>query len=229
MVKINMKIFTIVKEESKRIQEKNFRDLNGYPLWWHLMSELDGLDVTVNSDSQKFLKQLKKYNLRSIKVIKREQKHIDWENDENIDSSPVEDMLFDFCKTLDSSEIVALTHVTSPFLKKETIFEAIEMLQDNKEAKSIHSVLQIQDFVWKKNENDASPVNFCTNRVQRTQDLQPIIVSKGAFFIAKAGDILKQKKRLPEPLLFFPLSHKESIEIDNFKDLEFAKLLKDSL
>ena len=34
-------------------------------------------------------------------------------------------------------------------------------------------------------------------------------------------DILKQKKRLPEPLLFFPLSHKESIEIDNFEDLEF--------
>ena len=143
MVKINMKIFTIVKEESKRIPDKNFKDLNGNALWWHLLSELDGLDVTVNTDSQKFLKQLKKYNLRSIKVIKREQKHIDWENDENIDSSPVEDMLFDFCKTLDSSEIVVLTHVTSPFLKKETIFEAIDILQVNKEAKSIHSVLQL--------------------------------------------------------------------------------------
>ena len=75
-----MKIFTIIKEESKRIPDKNFKDLNGNPLWWHLLSELDGLDVTVNTDSQKFLNQLKKSNLKSIKVIKREKKHIDWEN-----------------------------------------------------------------------------------------------------------------------------------------------------
>ena len=184
MVKIKMKIFTIIKEESKRIPDKNFKDLNGNPLWWHLLSELDGLDVTVNTDSQKFLNQLKKSKLKSIKVIKREKKHIDWENDESIDSSPVEDMLFDFCKTLDSSEMVVLTHITSPFLKKETIFEAIDMLQVDKESKSIHSVLQIQDFVWKKNDKVASPVNFSRDRVQRTQDLQPIIVSKGAFFIA---------------------------------------------
>ena len=52
------------------------------------------------------------------------------------------------------------------------------------------------------------------------------MVSKGAFFIAKAGDILDQRKRLPEPVLFFPLDHTESIEIDNFDDLEFARLLK---
>ena len=62
--------------------------------------------------------------------------------------------------------------------------------------------------------------------MQRTQDLSPIFVSKGAFFIAKAGDILNQKKRLPEPLIFFPLNHVEGVEIDNFDDLEFARLLK---
>ena len=77
--------------------------------------------------------------------------------------------------------------------------------------------------------NEASPVNFQTDRVQQTQDLSPIFVSKGAFFIAKAGDILDQKKRLPEPLLFFSLDHVQSVEIDNFEDLEFARLLKEKL
>ena len=62
--------------------------------------------------------------------------------------------------------------------------------------------------------------------MQRTQDLTPILVSKGAFFIAKAGDILHQRKRLPQPLLFFPLDHTQSVEIDNFEDLEFLRLLK---
>ena len=221
-----MKIFTIIKEDSKRIPEKNFINVNGHPLWWNLLSELDGLDVTVNTDSQKFIKQLRSSNLKSIQVIKRDQKHIDWENDESIDFSPVEDMLFDFCETLDRSEIVVLTHITSPFLKKETIFDAVDMLQNDSKSKSIHSVHQVQDFVWIKKDSEATPVNFCPDRVQRTQDISPIFVSKGAFFIAKAGDILDQRKRLPQPLLFFPLDHTQSVEIDNFEDLEFARLLK---
>ena len=140
MVKTDMKIFTIIKEQSDRIPNKNFIDVNGHPLWWNLLSELDGLDITVNTDSQKFIKQLQSYDLKTITVIKRLQKHIDWENNKNIDSSPVEDMLFDFCKTLDRSEIVILTHVTSPFLKKETIFDAVNMLNNNKKTKSIHSI-----------------------------------------------------------------------------------------
>ena len=221
-----MKIFTIIKEHSNRIVEKNFTDVNGKPLWWHRLYELNGLDVTVHTESPKFLKQLQSSNLKQIKVIKREEKHIKWENNKSIDSSPVEDMLFDFCKTVDNSEMVVLTHITSPFLKKETILKAIDILQNDHKAKSIHSVLQVQDFVWLKKGSQVSPVNFYTDRVQRTQDLQPILVSKGAFFIAKAGDILDQRKRLPEPLLFFPLNHTESVEIDNFEDLQFARFLK---
>ena len=59
-----MKIFTIIKEDSKRIPNKNFVDVNGHPLWWHLLSELEGLDVTVNTDSQKFIKQLEEIDTR---------------------------------------------------------------------------------------------------------------------------------------------------------------------
>lgn len=221
-----MKIFTIIKDQSERVPDKNFVDVNGHPLWWHLLSELDGLDVSVNTDSQKFIKQLQSSELETIKVIKRLQKHIDWENNENLDSSPVEDMLFDFCETLDRSEIVVLTHVTSPYLKKETIFDGVNILKNDPKSKSIHSVQLIQDFAWVKKNCEASPVNFCQDRVQRTQDISPILVSKGAFFIAKAGDILDQRKRLPEPLLFFPLDHTQAVEIDDFEDLEFAKLLK---
>ena len=171
-----MKIFTIIKENSERIPDKNFIEINGHPLWWHLISELDGLDITVNTDSPKFIKQLQSYKLKSINVIKRHQKHIDWENNKNIDSSPVEDMLFDFCKTIDASETIVLTHVTSPFLKKKTIIDAANMLDDDKKSKSIHSIQLIKDFVWVKKNSQVSPVNFFTDRVQRTQDLSPIMV-----------------------------------------------------
>ena len=150
MVKTKMKVFTIIKEKSERIPDKNFVNINGNPLWWHLLSELDGLDVVVNTDSKKFINQLQNYELKTIKVVERLQKHVDWENNKDIDSSPVEDMLFDFCRSLDRSEIVVLTHVTSPFLKKETIVDAVHLLQKDPKSKSIHSVQMIQDFVWKK-------------------------------------------------------------------------------
>jgi CMP-N-acetylneuraminic acid synthetase len=120
-----------------------------------------------------------------------------------------------------------LTHVTSPFLKKQTIFDAVDVLQNNHKSKSIHSIHEVQDFVWLKRATEAMPVNFCTDRIQRTQDLLPILVSKGAFFIAKAGDILDQRSRLPQPLLFFTLDHMQAVEIDNFVDLAFARLLGD--
>ena len=136
-------------------------------------------------------------NLKSIKA----KNAIDWENDKH-DSSQLK---IAFCKNLDRSEIVVLTHITSPFLKKQTIFDAINMLQNDKKSKSIHSIQQIRDFVWVNDGSEERPVNFATDRVQRTQDLSPISVSKGAFFIARAGDILDQRKRLPEPLIFFPL------------------------
>jgi CMP-N-acetylneuraminic acid synthetase len=226
MVKTKMKVFTIIKEKSERITDKNFVNINGNPLWWHLLSELDGLDIVVNTDSKKFINQLQNYELKTIKVVERLQKHVDWENNKDIDSSPVEDMLFDFCRSLDRSEIVVLTHVTSPFLKKETIVDAVHLLQKDPKSKSIHSVQMIQDFVWKKKDDVSSPVNFSLDRVQRTQDISPIFVSKGAFFIAKAGDILDQQKRLPQPLIFFPLDHIQSLEIDNFEDLEFARFLR---
>ena len=54
----DMKVFTIIKENSERLPNKNFIDVNGHPLWWHLLSELDGMDVTVNTDSEKFIKQI---------------------------------------------------------------------------------------------------------------------------------------------------------------------------
>ena len=62
-----MKIFTIIKEKSKRVPEKNFIDINGNPLWWYLLHELEGLDITINTDSQKFLNQYKNRNMKSQK------------------------------------------------------------------------------------------------------------------------------------------------------------------
>ena len=95
--------------------------------------------------------------------------------------------------------------------------------------KSVHSVEVIRDFAWLDTSKEKLPINFDPLVVQRTQDLPALLVSKGAFFIARAGDILTQKKRLPEPVFYYPLQNAECIEIDTEADLEFAKMLKEKI
>ena len=62
------------------------------------MSELDGLDITVNTDSPKFIRQLPSYKLKSINIIKRHQKHIDWENIKNRTQVPLKTCYLIFAK-----------------------------------------------------------------------------------------------------------------------------------
>lgn len=219
-----MKIFTIIKANSERLPKKNFLDLAGKQLWRHLIDELSEFDCTINTDSEEIFRHVNGISRPNLHCIKRKQKHIDWENDPNIDTSPVLDMLFDFCRDL-GDEIVVLTHVTSPFLTASTIIDAASILDGSPEHRSIHSVMYIQDFCWLNKTGNAVPINFNPNVVQCTQDLEKVMCSKGAFFIARASDIIKDQDRLPAPTLYYGLSHVEAIEIDTREDFKFAKLI----
>ena len=46
-----MKHFIIIKEHSERVANKNFLDLGGKPLYMHLLDELKGQEVFIDTDS----------------------------------------------------------------------------------------------------------------------------------------------------------------------------------
>ena len=52
-----------------------------------------------------------------------------------------------------------------------------------------------------------------------------MLIAKGAFFNARAADISGPRSRLPDPAFFFPLDRIQGLEIDNFGDLGFARML----
>jgi len=215
-----VKFFTILKGTSTRIPNKNFINVGGVPLWFYSLSDLLEQDLTINVDSGA-LKRLEGLNLPSNwTVIPREFRHEIWEEERS--DSPVLDMLFGFCKSLeDPASVVCLTHVTSPFVQLETFTHAELALSDG--FRSVQSVTKIQDFAWLRNGSLDSPVNFDPKIVLKTQDLPPLLISNGAFFVAKAGDILSQSSRVPAPNFMYELSPTESIEIDHHGDLELAQ------
>ena len=81
-----MKFFIIIKEESQRLPNKNFLKLGDRPLYKHLLDELDGENVYVDTDSDFIYSEL--WN-SSVTCYKRNQKFIDLENDSDYGVSPV--------------------------------------------------------------------------------------------------------------------------------------------
>lgn len=214
-----MKFFIIIKEHSERVIGKNFIKIGGIPLWKHLIYELKGKEVYIDTDSSKIIKECK--NLDWVTAYPRKQEFIDYELDSNKNLSPVLMMINNFLDTYvkDDNEIIVTPHVTSPFLKQKTIEEAITKL--HKGYDSVHSVTKHQEFSYYR----GNPINFNKDIVQKTQDLEPIIMSNGAFFIFRKKTFKENNNRIGKNPYFYSLPPIEDIEIDNNNDLKLAKII----
>jgi len=213
-----MKFFVIIKEKSDRLPNKNFLPLNNILLYEHLLTELNGQEVYVDTDSQEILDKLSDTD---IICYKRNNKFIELENDSSFSVSPVLLMVENFLDTYvkDDNEIIVTPHVTSPFIKLSTIIDASKMLQSGYD--SVQACTEHQEFTYFR----GKPVNFNHDVVQKTQDLEPVIMGNGAFFIFTKKTFKKYKNRSGENPYFYPLTFPEGIEIDNKEDFELAKLI----
>jgi N-acylneuraminate cytidylyltransferase len=220
-----VKIFTYIKNDSSRISRKNFKVLGGIPLWKHLIYNVSSLfEVFIDTDSQEVIDECNRdERLSGVTAYPRDQKLIDMENDPDNSLSPALLMVENFLsKFVDNdNEVIVLTHVTSPFLKPETIFSATKILEEG--FGTVHSVTVKQDFAWL--ESFDNPINFNPNVVQRTQDLDKVYFSNGAFFIFTKKTFMKNMNRFGKNNFFYEIDKVEGLEIDTMEDLNFAKIV----
>ena len=217
-----MKFFIIIKEKSQRIKKKNFAKLGDKQLWKHLILELKGQKVFVDTDSKEVILNCKK-NFPWVIAYQRKKKFINLEEQQK--KSPtllmIDNFLDNFVK--DNNEIVICTHVTSPFLKLKTIKKAIKKLNNHD---SVTSVTKHQEFSWilkgKKNKK-FFPINFNPKVVSKTQNLDPVYMSNGSFFIFRKKTFKKYNNRIGKNPYYYELKFPESIEIDNKEDLNLAR------
>jgi CMP-N-acetylneuraminic acid synthetase len=211
-----VKFFIIIKDKSERVPNKNFLDLGGKPLYKHLLDELKAQDVYVDTDSQIIFDELKD---SEIGCYKRKQEFIDLENSASFKVSPVLLMIDHFLDTYveDENEIIITPHVTSPFIKLSTMISASEMI--HKGYDSVQACTKHYEFTYFQ----GNPVNFDPKIVQKTQDLEPIIMGNGAFFIFTKKMFKKNCNRVGDAVCFYPLEFPENIEIDYKEDLRMAR------
>jgi N-acylneuraminate cytidylyltransferase len=121
----------------------------------------------------------------------------------------------------DDNEVIVTTHVTSPFLKLDTILKAIKKLNF---FDSVHSVTKDYNFAWLEDKKKKFiPINFDPKVVTKTQNLNPLVQSNGAFFIFKKKTFLKYNNRIGKKPFFYEINFPESVEIDTIDDLNLAK------
>ena len=216
-----MYFFIIIKHNSERIKKKNFQKLGKLQLWEHLIVTLKKKKVFIDTDSDYVIKKCNKlYNW--VTAYKREKKFIEMEKKGK--TSPTLGMIKNFLNKYvkNPKDIIVTTHVTSPFLKLKTIIKASKRL---KKYDSVASVTKDYNFAWIENKKKLLPINFNPKIVTKTQNLNPIIQSNGAFFIFKKKTFLKYGNRIGRKPFYFEVSFPESIEIDNYEDLKLAKIL----
>lgn len=131
-----------------------------------------------------------------------------------------QDIIGEFLK-VDNADIIVLWHITSPFLRPETIIECIEKVK-SQEHDSAFTALEIRKFCWFK----GSPLNYSLSEpTPRTQDIEPVIVEQSALYVFKRDFFERTKQRVNLTPYIKIIDHFEGHEIDSQADFKIAELI----
>lgn len=132
----------------------------------------------------------------------------------------IQDIITSFLKEVEA-DIVVLWHITSPFLKPETIIECIEKVRSG-EYDSAFTALEIKKFCWFQ----GKPLNYSLEKpTPRTQDIPPIIVEQSHLYIFRPILFEKTGQRISGSPYIKIIDHFEGHDIDTPEDFKIAELI----
>ena len=201
--------FVPIKLNSQRLPHKNILPIAGKPLCWHIFDNLLKVDYIDEVYVYCSDEAVRKYIPEKVKFLKR---------DSYLDGDLVKgfEIYEAFINEVDA-DIYILAHTTSPFIKSQTIFNALKNVL-YKGYDSAFSAQKIQTFSWFKGE----PINYNLNDVPRTQDIEPIYVETSGFFMFKKEIFTKFRRRIGFKPFIQEVNNTEAIDIDMKEDYDFA-------
>ena len=210
-----MIIFIPIKENSQRVPRKNFRIFHGLPLYKHTLYKLKDYKVYVDTDSPQIIDEIKSdSNLNHVTAYSRNLQLIG-------DEISVCQLIVNFIKKFNlQKQIICQTHVTSPFLKTDTLSYAYSKMSDYDSVVSCNSV---QTRLWRKESYGMCPVNHNPSVLQQTQDLPKYYEENSLFYIFNSETMLYCGNRIGKNPYFFETSFPENLDIDWEADWDLAK------
>ena len=208
-----------MKAHSERVPNKNFKLIEGKPLFAWMLTTLCDLDfvdrVIINTDASSDL--FGKY-LENSKVIVRERKQ-DLCGDLVSMNKIIEDDVLS-----DNNEIYLMTHTTNPLISKATCTKAVKAFTERNisDHDSLFTATKFQGrFYYEGN----VAINHDPNELLRTQDLPSVYLENSCIYIFNRQNFLKTKTRIGNKPMIFETPQLESIDIDTEDDWLLASLL----
>ena len=206
--------FIPIKLNNQRLPGKNLMMLEGRPTCDYIFETISNVrnidEKYVYCSDEAILPYIAPYEERGLRFLKR---------DPYLDGSLVKglEIIDRFVKDVDA-DIYVLTHVTEPFIKSTSIEEAIEKVKSG-EYDSAFAAEELQDYLWM----NRKPLNYDIKNVVRTQDLEPIYMETGAFFIFRKEVFTELGQRIGDNPYIYVTDKFEGVDIDTAEDFEFAK------
>ena len=202
--------FVPIRLNSKRVVGKNLKMLGDKPLLQYILDTLastSSVDEVYVYCSQEEIKPMLP---AGVKFLKRDE----WlDRDETLGQE-----IYDaFTKEVDA-DIYILAHTTSPFIKTETIENAVKQVTEGGHD-SAFSAQKVQTFAWYK----GATLNYNLKEIPRTQTIEPVYFETSAFYIFRKEVWTVAHQRIGEKPYMAIVDPIEGIDIDNPEDFEFAE------
>jgi len=205
-----------MRHHSVRVHGKNYRWLDGKPLYVYILGELlkvpEISEILVDTDSPIISDGIRE-SFPSIRVIERPE-HL------REDTIPMNEVLLHDVEVIPAKYYLQ-THSTNPLLKSETIREAIKVFYEKyPESDSLFSVTRYQTRLW---DAKGQPVNHDPAVLLRTQDLPPLFEENSCIYIFERETFIECKNRLGKSPSMFEMAPYEALDIDNEIDFTIAE------
>ncbi len=212
-----MVIFIPIKENSQRVPRKNFRELNGVPLYKHTLNKLKNFEVYIDTDSDEIAAGIKMdHNLSNVSVYRRDSDLVG-------DDVSVCDLIQRFIKKYTIFDYICQLHVTSPFLDVDILEEAFNKTKEGYD--SVVSCNEVNTRFWRKENYGYVPVNHNPMKLEQTQDLPTYYEENSTFYIFDSSVFKKLNTRIGFNPYFYPIGFPSNVDIDTEDDWNIVKTL----
>lgn len=207
-----------MRHHSQRVPGKNYRLLNGIPLYQHILNTLlqvpEVSEIVVDTDSPTIIEGLHQ-SYPAIKVIDRP---AELRADE-ISMNTI--LLHDIRQA--PADLYLQTHATNPLLKAATISRAISsLLQAYPAHDSLFSVTRLQTRLY---DHNGKAINHDPRVLIQTQDLPPVYEENSCIYLFSAATLQKYGTRIGENPILFETDPEESWDIDEEVDFKLVEMI----
>ena len=210
-----------MKANSERIKGKNFKQLNGKPLFRWILETLLSIpeisQVVINTDARD---SLRSHGLvESERVLIRDRAAHLCGNTVSMNRILADDI------SQVAADLYLMTHTTNPLLSATTLGRALTQFQQackTGSADSLFSVNRVQTRFYRR---DGMPVNHDPQNLIPTQDLEPWYEENSNLYLFTTKSFAATNARIGQRPLLFETPSLESVDIDTPEDWQLAEAI----